>query len=158
MLSGNGVKTQQRSYDELHDPRRLTMLSGNGAQGSAPEGLSNTKQSVHNNHSSTINNSISTSMAVQTLQRLTQMHSGLLAYPHLCGILVFLLTTKHSWLMVLSLASFRVEVSPCMAWGWSKIASFTCHSPQSPLPSATIPLMRETWGFIYISASVLLDL
>ena len=28
MLSGNGVKTQRRSYDGLHDPRRLTMLSG----------------------------------------------------------------------------------------------------------------------------------
>ena len=32
MLSGNGVNTQRRSYDELHNPRRLTMLSGNGAQ------------------------------------------------------------------------------------------------------------------------------
>ena len=26
MLSGNGVKTQQRSYDELHDPRRLLLF------------------------------------------------------------------------------------------------------------------------------------
>ena len=31
MLSGNGVKTQRRSYDGLHDPRRITMLSGNRA-------------------------------------------------------------------------------------------------------------------------------
>ena len=32
MLSGNGVKTVRCSYDALHDPLRLTMLSGNGAQ------------------------------------------------------------------------------------------------------------------------------
>ena len=30
MLSGNGLKTQQRSYDELYDPRRLTMFSETG--------------------------------------------------------------------------------------------------------------------------------
>ena len=32
MLSGNWVKTLRCSYDELYDPLRLTMLSGNGAQ------------------------------------------------------------------------------------------------------------------------------
>ena len=32
MLSGNSVKTLRRSYDELHEPLRLTMLSGNWAQ------------------------------------------------------------------------------------------------------------------------------
>ena len=31
MLPGNGVKTLRCSYDELYDPLRLTMLSGNGA-------------------------------------------------------------------------------------------------------------------------------
>ena len=50
-------------------------------QRSAPEGLSNSKQSVHNNQSSTINSSSSFAMAAQTLQRLTQTHSGFLAYP-----------------------------------------------------------------------------
>ena len=34
MLSGNGVKTLLCSYNELYDPLRLTMLSGNGAQDS----------------------------------------------------------------------------------------------------------------------------
>ena len=29
ILSGNMVKTLQWSYDELYDPLRLTMLSGN---------------------------------------------------------------------------------------------------------------------------------
>jgi hypothetical protein len=32
MLSGNGVKNVRCSCDALHDPLRLTMLSGNGAQ------------------------------------------------------------------------------------------------------------------------------
>ena len=32
MLSGNGVKTVRCSYDQLCDPLRLKMLSGNGAQ------------------------------------------------------------------------------------------------------------------------------
>ena len=31
MLSGNGVKTVRCSYDALHDPFRLTIVSGNGA-------------------------------------------------------------------------------------------------------------------------------
>ena len=32
MLSENGVKTQRCLYDEIYEPLRLTMLSGNGAQ------------------------------------------------------------------------------------------------------------------------------
>ena len=37
MLSGNGVKTVQCSYDPLCDPLRLKMLSGNGAQESTQQ-------------------------------------------------------------------------------------------------------------------------
>jgi hypothetical protein len=32
MLSGNAVKTLRCPFDALHDPLRLTTLSGNGAQ------------------------------------------------------------------------------------------------------------------------------
>ena len=40
MLSGNGLKTERWSCDELHEHRRLTMLSGNGAQNSLfPDGM-----------------------------------------------------------------------------------------------------------------------